>query len=138
MAYQGISTGTGPNLGDGDTLVDGAVKINSNFQEIYTALGDGNDLNFKDYTITTTSVNKDLSKFEYCTVTSGGVTLTLPSSPSIGDRVVIGIGGNYEDTVVKRYGSNNIMGLSEDITINAGYVTLTFIYINDALGWRIS
>ena len=39
MAYQGISTGTGPNQGDGDTLVDGAVKINSNFQEIYNALG---------------------------------------------------------------------------------------------------
>jgi hypothetical protein len=138
MAYQGISTGTGPNQGDGDTLVDGAVKINSNFQEIYTSLGDGNNLNFKDYTITTTSVDKILSNFEYCTVTSGGVTLTLPSSPSIGDRVVIGIGGNYEDTVVKRYGSNNIMGLSEDITINAGYVTLTFIYINNTLGWRIS
>lgn len=39
MAFQGISTGTGPNQGDGDTLVDGAVKINSNFQEIYNSLG---------------------------------------------------------------------------------------------------
>lgn len=48
MAYQGISTGTGPNQGNGDTLVDGAVKINSNFSEIYNALGDGSTLNFNE------------------------------------------------------------------------------------------
>lgn len=41
MAYQGISTGTGPNQGNGDTLVGGAIKINANFTEIYSALGGG-------------------------------------------------------------------------------------------------
>ena len=41
MAFQGISTGSGPNVGDGDTLIAGALKINSNFFEIYNALGDG-------------------------------------------------------------------------------------------------
>lgn len=45
MAYQGIGTGTTPNDGTGDNLLSGAVKINSNFQEIYTALGDGVTLN---------------------------------------------------------------------------------------------
>ena len=45
MAYQGISTGTGPNQGNGDTLVDGAIKINANFGEIYTALGNGSVIN---------------------------------------------------------------------------------------------
>jgi hypothetical protein len=45
MAYQGISTGTGPNQGDGDTLVAGAIKINSNFTEIYNALGNGSVIN---------------------------------------------------------------------------------------------
>ena len=44
MAFQGISTGTTPNDGTGDTLIDGAKKINSNFQEIYDALGNGTDL----------------------------------------------------------------------------------------------
>lgn len=48
MAFQGISTGTGPNQGDGDTLVDGAAKINANFGEIYTALGDGTTLSFNE------------------------------------------------------------------------------------------
>jgi hypothetical protein len=45
MAYQGISTGTTPNDNSGDSLLTGAVKINSNFTEIYTALGDGSTLN---------------------------------------------------------------------------------------------
>jgi len=39
MAYQGIGTGTTPNDGTGDSLLSGAVKINSNFEEIYSALG---------------------------------------------------------------------------------------------------
>ena len=41
MAYQGINTGTTPNDGTGDTLVDGGVKINSNFTELYSLIGDG-------------------------------------------------------------------------------------------------
>ena len=46
MAYQGIGTGTTPNDNSGDSLLTGAIKINSNFQEIYSALGDGTTLDF--------------------------------------------------------------------------------------------
>ena len=41
MARQGISTGTVPNDGTGDTLLEGAVKINDNFDEVYGIIGDG-------------------------------------------------------------------------------------------------
>lgn len=44
MAYQGIGTGTTPNDNTGDSLLTGAIKINSNFTELYTALGDGSTL----------------------------------------------------------------------------------------------
>jgi len=44
MAKLGIFTGTSPNDTTGDTLSQGAVKINSNFSEIYTALGDGTNI----------------------------------------------------------------------------------------------
>jgi hypothetical protein len=44
MAKLGISTGSAPNDGTGDSLLDGAVKVNSNFNEIYTAIGDGTTL----------------------------------------------------------------------------------------------
>lgn len=141
MAYQGIGTGTAPNDNSGDSLLDGAIKINANFTEIYTALGDGTNITFDSSvipeTITTTSVNKTLSNLEYCTVTSGGLSLTLPTSPATGNKVMIGISSNYTDTNILRNGSN-IMGLAEDMLIDIGYGTLTLIYINSTLGWRIS
>jgi hypothetical protein len=44
MAKLGIFTGTSPNDTTGDTLSQGAVKINSNFNEIYNAIGDGTNI----------------------------------------------------------------------------------------------
>ena len=44
MAKLGISTGTTPNDGTGDSLLDGAVKVNSNFDEVYGKIGDGTNL----------------------------------------------------------------------------------------------
>ena len=41
MAKQTISRGSSANDGTGDNLRDGANKINLNFNEIYTAIGDG-------------------------------------------------------------------------------------------------
>jgi len=44
MAKQGISTGSSPNDGTGDTLLAGAEKVNENFNEVYTLCGDGTNL----------------------------------------------------------------------------------------------
>ena len=44
MSKLGINTGSTPNDGTGDNLLSGAIKINSNFDELYTALGDGTTL----------------------------------------------------------------------------------------------
>ena len=41
MAKLGINTGSSPNDGTGDSLLQGAIKINSNFNEIYNAIGNG-------------------------------------------------------------------------------------------------
>lgn len=44
MAKQVINTGAGANDGTGDSLRDGAGKVNSNFTELYNALGNGNSV----------------------------------------------------------------------------------------------
>ena len=44
MAKQTIDIGSQPNDGTGDSLRDGAQKINSNFNEIYQSFGDGFNL----------------------------------------------------------------------------------------------
>ena len=80
MAFQGISTGSGPNVGDGDTLIAGAIKINSNFSEIYDALGDGTTItstiiepdNITTGIITATSINSSGN----VTVSTGDVTVS--------------------------------------------------------------
>ena len=44
MAKQSIGIGSSANDGTGDTLRDGAVKLNSNFDELYTKLGNNADI----------------------------------------------------------------------------------------------
>ena len=41
MSRLAISTGTSPNDGLGDTILNGVIKINSNFIEIYNCIGNG-------------------------------------------------------------------------------------------------
>jgi plastocyanin len=50
MAKQNINIGTIVNDGAGDSLRDGAIKINANFNEVYSKLGNGNDLIVLDFT----------------------------------------------------------------------------------------
>ncbi|MBQ09263.1 MAG: hypothetical protein CMD96_05695 [Gammaproteobacteria bacterium] len=44
MAKLGINTGSAPNDGTGDGLKVGGGKVNTNFDEIYSAIGDGTTL----------------------------------------------------------------------------------------------
>ena len=44
MAKQSVFRGTLANDGTGDNLREGARKLNENFDELYTALGDGSTL----------------------------------------------------------------------------------------------
>jgi hypothetical protein len=41
MAKQTVNIGSAPNDGTGSTLREGGDLINDNFNEIYTAIGDG-------------------------------------------------------------------------------------------------
>ena len=45
MAKNVINRGSLPNDGTGDNLRTGALKVNQNFDEIYTAIGDGTNIN---------------------------------------------------------------------------------------------
>ena len=45
MAKQSLGLGSAANDNTGDTLRAGGDKINDNFDELYTALGNGSNLN---------------------------------------------------------------------------------------------
>jgi hypothetical protein len=64
MAYQSIGRGTSANDGTGDDLRTGAGKVNANFVELYTKLGDGSTLTADTVTLnaaTQTLTNKTLT-----------------------------------------------------------------------------
>jgi hypothetical protein len=121
MAYQGIGTGTTPNDNTGDSLFTGAVKINSNFTEIYNALGDGSSINLsKSRTITAgngLTGGGDLSADITLNVGQGdGITVSA-------DTVAV------DSTVIRTSGGQTISGaltVNENITGNVtGNITNT-------------
>lgn len=91
--------------------------------------------------ITTTSTGKVLVNREYCTAvtsvagTSAGIAITLPASPQPGWEVGVAVGGTFIDTIVRRNGSR-IMGLAEDMTMDRGYLSFQFVYVDSNVGWR--
>lgn len=75
MAKQSINRGTSANDGTGDNLREGANKVNTNFDELYTALGDGSTLLSGNYV--TDSANQTLAN-----KTISGASNTLTNIPS--------------------------------------------------------
>jgi len=70
-------------------------------------------------------------------ISAAGVQLTLPSSPSVGDRVGVSeIAGDTTSSILRN--GNNIMGLSEDLTIDTAYFVTILTYIDASNGWAFS
>ena len=91
MAKQVINRGTNANDGTGDNLRDGANKINLNFSEIYTAIGNGTTIDgtvkFADdsSTVSTISANGETLKVlggSAINTTISGNTLTIAADTS--------------------------------------------------------
>ena len=81
MTVQGIGTGFSPNDGNGDSLLAGALKINSNFDELYNLLGDGSNLASGIVTSIIAGTNVTVSG------STGAVTINASSSASALDSV---------------------------------------------------
>jgi hypothetical protein len=85
--------------------------------------------------IITTNTNAAANTHYYLNGT--GITLTLPSSPAVGDEVRISeVAGNV-DGVIARNGSN-IMSLAEDLALDSAYAVLHLRYTNATIGWAFS
>jgi len=69
-------------------------------------------------------------------VNTAGQTITLPASPTIGQRVLVTV-ENFTDTVIGRNGSN-IMSSGTDMTLDKEYLSVQFIYTNSTVGWVIA
>ena len=87
---------------------------------------------------TYTTVNGD----QVLVDTSGGgigapVTITLPSSPAIGNEVTIIDSGNNlasNNLTIDRNGSN-LLGAASNLTVSTNSVAFTLVYVNATRGW---
>ena len=70
----------------------------------------------------------------YVLTNAAATTVTLPASPSAGDVIYVTVGNGLSTNVVARNG-NNIMGLAQDLTLNAPNASAQLRYVNSTLGW---
>lgn len=64
------------------------------------------------------------------------IVLTLPSSPTAGDRVFAQTYGSYLTASIGR-GGQNIMGLAQDMTLDVAYARVELVYLDATRGWVI-
>jgi len=76
---------------------------------------------------------------QFIVATAGSITLTLPSSPSAGDFVIVKDGTGAAATTsftVARNGSN-IASSATDLTFDKNFAEITMTYINGSIGWSV-
>ena len=105
MAYQSIGIGTTADDGTGDTLRAGADKVNDNFVELYTLLGDAS------------SLSSGLS------ATASVVTLTAPTISGI-------VGGTQNSATITTLATTTVNAT----TVNAGTAILAAGSLTDSSG----
>ena len=81
--------------------------------------------------VTSTSMTATVNTHVF--VDTATQTITLPLSPTIGQRVLVTV-GNFEDTVIGRNGSN-IMSSGTDMTLDKAYLSIQFIFTDATQGW---
>jgi len=126
MAKLGISTGSSPNDGNGDTLLSGAIKINSNFNEIYSCIGNGTSItNSIAYSIlsgvSTYSQSSGISTSSQYSNVSGISTLSqnLTGNPNISVGIVTASGGFITSSVTP--------GRSVQLVLSGSVLTLNVV-----------
>ena len=89
----------------------------------------------EEYTISEISTNTT-AQVNFLYVLTANLTLTLPATPSVGNRVALSnMSGTTTPTVARN--GNLIAGLAEDLTIDVLNLSVEFIYSGASQGWII-
>ena len=76
---------------------------------------------------------------EFVTATAGGITITLPASPSAGDTVTVKDGTGAAATTTFTVGRNgsNIASSATDLIFDKNFAEITMTYIDETIGWSV-
>jgi len=89
------------------------------------------------FTTNVVTGNTTASKDNHYYVNGSAITLTLPSSPTVGDEVRFSEVAGNTNNIIARNGSN-IMGSASDLTVDTAYLVLYLRYVDSSIGWAFS
>jgi len=89
------------------------------------------------FTTNVVTGNTTASKDNHYYVNGSNITLTLPSSPTVGDEVRFSEVAGNTNNIIARNGSN-IMGSASDLTVDTAYLVLYLRYVDSTIGWAFS
>ena len=134
MVKQIINDGVVPNDGQGDNLRAGAVKINSNFDEIYAALGNGISLTVvNNNLITATGENKITFKYNSLAGLPNATTYSgMFGFTSDTDKAYVAVDGTWTELLTT---ASSINSLSDVNTTAAPADGQTLIWNSATSNW---
>lgn len=91
------------------------------------------------YSVQNTSFSAVTWNAYFIDTSGGGVTVTLPSSPSMGDTIrLLDVAKTFDSNnlTISRNGEK-IQGDSSDMTVNTEGAAFEIVYSNSTYGWRI-
>lgn len=87
-------------------------------------------------TIQTSNFTAAAGKGYFVNTTSASITVTLPSSPSVGDEVsIVDYAGTADTNNITITSSDNINGSSNDVKINYERGGVSIVYVDATQGW---
>ena len=124
-AFGGITMGTTGQVltTDGTTASFGDISGGASWQAVITA----------------DPANAVAGYGYFCNTTGAAFTVTLPTSPSLGDFVsFIDYAGTFDtnNLTIARNGKN-IQGVAEDLTVSVERAGLTLVFVDDTQGWLL-
>tara|TARA_R110000751_G_scaffold134778_1_gene237279 strand:+ start:2484 stop:3359 length:876 start_codon:yes stop_codon:yes gene_type:complete len=115
----------------------GALTTNSTFDGRDVAT-DGTKLD-NVATPVITGTNTTATNASSHVVSAGGITITLPASPSAGNYVIIkdGTGAAATTTFTVARNGSNIASSASDLTFDKNFAEIVMTYVNATIGWSV-
>ena len=88
---------------------------------------------------TITGVDVTATNASYYIASAGGITITLPASPSAGNYVIIkdGTGAAATTTFTVARNGSNIASSASDLTFDKNFAEVVMTYVNSTIGWSV-